>query len=503
MTDLLVVAAIWFVGWLLVAGGPDVGSARIAWRLGAALPLGAAGVVTAELVLLTTSWPIASPPVALAVAALSAIGVAARRGGLSAVTESIRSARVALGVAAAALVLVTAVTVSVPLTNVTPDSFRYLTIARLLAVDAGASSIEAALLQSRGIGVAVLHGLGTIEIGYVRPLAPMLALSAAVMLWALVRAGTSSLGPETASWLAGVSTLAMVANHRYAYNALYLNGHMMVLVWVLVMVGTGLWVMRDTVAATSRTLVTIGLVTTGVVCTRPEGVFVVGLLVLPLLVAREVPSQWRRWVLGLLGIATAVWHLGVLFRSALGVADGPGVSIWGTGMLGLVLVLTAVLPPWWDGRLGRRPLVVTHSLAWVGLAALTVSDPSVLVESIEATLQNVAGAGRYGLSLVLVAVLLLAVAVVRHVQGEQILLFPLFTYVPLVLVLAYLREGAYRVGPGDSLNRMLLHLFPLLVLGLALASVGKPRARPVWLPPAVWRAVHGLLAPLTAPERAR
>jgi membrane protein implicated in regulation of membrane protease activity len=38
------------------------------------------------------------------------------------------------------------------------------------------------------------------------------------------------------------------------------------------------------------------------------------------------------------------------------------------------------------------------------------------------------------------------------------------TFLPLVFLLAFLRDGAYRVGATDSLNRMWIQIIPLAVL---------------------------------------
>jgi hypothetical protein len=56
---------------------------------------------------------------------------------------------------------------------------------------------------------------------------------------------------------------------------------------------------------------------------------------------------------------------------------------------------------------------------------------------------------------------------------DRALIFTVATFVPLGLLLALLREGEYRVGPGDSLNRMLLHIVPIAVVAIALGASGQ------------------------------
>ena len=83
--------------------------------------------------------------------------------------------------------------------------------------------------------------------------------------------------------------------------------------------------------------------------------------------------------------------------------------------------------------------------------------------------------GAWGASLLVLAGVLVVAVLLRRVEHEQVWLFPLLTFVPLSVLLAFLREGAYRVGPGDSLNRMLLHVLPLAVLAVAVTADGEAR----------------------------
>ena len=72
--------------------------------------------------------------------------------------------------------------------------------------------------------------------------------------------------------------------------------------------------------------------------------------------------------------------------------------------------------------------------------------------------------GRWGASLVILgALVVVALAVSRGKTAA--LRFPVTTFAPVALLLAYLRdEGAYRVGQYDSLNRMFIQVVPLAVL---------------------------------------
>jgi hypothetical protein len=65
--------------------------------------------------------------------------------------------------------------------------------------------------------------------------------------------------------------------------------------------------------------------------------------------------------------------------------------------------------------------------------------------------------------------------------------FPLTSFIPVFVLLAYLRDGGYRVGEGDSLNRMLMQFVPLAVLYVGVALLD-------------WRPTKSDEAPQLAPE---
>jgi hypothetical protein len=82
-----------------------------------------------------------------------------------------------------------------------------------------------------------------------------------------------------------------------------------------------------------------------------------------------------------------------------------------------------------------------------------------------ATEQNLLyGAGGWGFSLLILAVLVLVGVVVARGEAIHFLRFPVTSFVPLGFLLAYLRDLPFRVGAGDSLNRLWIHIVPLAML---------------------------------------
>lgn len=463
MSEAAVVLALLATGWWLVGGPP--------WRrLVLSLPVGIAAMVLVELVLLCTGLPIARPRAALVVTVLVAAVVAWRRG-----EDGGRPARslVILGLGTVSGLI--ALTWAVPLVNVTADSFRYLSVAQFLAADGAAGEMHVLLLQKRGLATGALHALADIEPGYLRAVGPLVALSTVALLAMAVQEHVGGLDERLRRWLLLGAAALLVTNHRFLFSAFYINGHVLFAAWLLLVVVTVLGLRRGVVRG-SRSVLPAALALAALVVTRPEGALVALVAVAPVVVDIDIPVATRRMLLLAIGATTAAWHgivLGLQVRM-----EELEMSVPAMTGLGIVVIVLALGLPWLDRWLGRPWLHVAHGLAWALLFALTVREPGIMLDSIEATVENVVWDGRWGASLLVLATLLVVALVARRVRAEDAVVFPVFMFVPLMALLAYLRGAAYRDGPGDSLNRMIIHILPVAILLLALTADSEPREWP-------------------------
>ena len=361
------------------------------------------------------------------------------------------------------------------LVNLTPDSFRYLTTTGLL----GSGRLQEAspfLLESRLLAVPVMHMPATLygEL-YLRAVTPLLAISCVLILVWVIKTGLRWVeGPPGPIVVAVVAGVWLASMNRFVFHAFYLNGHLALATWLLLLGGVS-WLAvqaqeRDLVPRLALIQV---VVVPAIVLTRPEAGLLAGLVLLPLLVTPRVPDRLRWPALACLGVSVAVWQgfLAATYRTSEGSAP---ISVDGLLALGIVIVLLSVA----ISRLGtawlpRRSLGAVEIVLWLGLVVAVLLDVRILRSSIRATLINLSGDGGWGVSLVVLAVLAVAVLVLTDAPGRAVLRFPLTAFVPLSLLLAYLRDGAYRVGPGDSLNRMLLHLVPVAVLFVVTAFASR------------------------------
>lgn len=466
MTELLVVLALTWTGWCVAPT-----TARTGWRLAAALPVGVATHVTGVLVAVALPAALASPAGVLVVVTGAATANAVRRGTLAPWPRP-----AAVVTAAVLVVAAVGITSAVPIVNLTADSYRYLTVAGVLAADADVAALTPFTLQTRSLAVGALHGLAPADPGYLRAVTPLLAVSTLAAVGMLVAEVAAALDRRTRLGLAGGAVALLLTNHRFLYNALYLNGHLLFAVWTLVVVALCWRALRRRHDGIGDAVVA-ALAATAIVLVRPEGALWALVVVLPAVVDEHVPLAWRRVVLGLPAIASLLWHAGVLLvewpRSGEPVTtDLLGPIVLAVLVLGLAAALPLLAP-----LSRRRPLVGAHVALWAGVGVLGVTDPGLLRRAIGPTARNVFLAGGWGVSLALLGMLVAVAVLLRRVPGEAAWVFPLASFVPFGLLLAFLRGSGYRVGPGDSLNRMLLHVVPIAVVALAATAVGAPRRR--------------------------
>lgn len=167
----------------------------------------------------------------------------------------------------------------------------------------------------------------------------------------------------------------------------------------------------------------------------------------------------------LFAAAIAAWYL------VLALVIGAGSDIMTPGRLG---ILVAVLGAAWAGTilLVRLPLPrlracvpeLIIAVCVAAVAAATVWQPAHMLQNVNAILGNLFGTGRWGLGWA--ALVLAAPFAWRRSDACRALLAFALGFAALVLLLGMARVP-YRVGWGDSANRIFTHLWPLLVVAVS------------------------------------
>ena len=352
------------------------------------------------------------------------------------------------------------------------DSFRYLVASGLLRSDNyGEASLN--LLEKRGLSAPIVHSLaGAYGEDYVRSFAPLLTLAMiTIVAWFIVKM-FEGIHPRLLIIGTAVGAILLIAtNNRMVWNAFYINDHLVFGVAFLVAAGAAWTIAFGRETSHEAMLACLLLALPVLVVTRAEGFIAAALVLLPFATTTAVTPSWRSKALRVLGYSMAVWF-GYVALTAYSRGASLSIESAGPALLGVALLVAAPLAHRLsDGSLGRRLLHAGEASLWVALAFFVWRDPDILRESLAATYENqIGGAGSWGLSLVALGVLGLVALLVGGDRALIQLRYPLTAFVPVFLLLAYLREGAYRVGNGDSLNRMLMQVVPLLILYVASAA---------------------------------
>ncbi len=363
------------------------------------------------------------------------------------------------------------------------DSFRYLMSATLLASNTFGEFATANLLTKRMLVTPAMHSLAhAYGEHYVRSLTPLLAIAClGALTYVLVtyhsRAATRR--PVAIAWLAGVLAAALLLSiNRYVFHAVYINAHLTVGAALLMTAAGGLLLVGQRLTRHERPAVTV-LVALSLAVTivgRPEGFLFAGIALLPIVLAREVTLRERALLTIVYGASMLGWH-GYVW---LTLGSRATLESIGPAVLGALVLLAAPLHTLPGLTTARRVLLTVVFLALtVTFSGFSVLRFDPLQRSLVATYQNVvAGAGGWGLSLLMLAPLAVVAGTValRREPSADVVWYPLASSPLLFFLLVFLREGAFRVGDGDSLNRMLIQVVPLAVLlvGIGIGATRTP-----------------------------
>jgi hypothetical protein len=352
-----------------------------------------------------------------------------------------------------------------PLRNWSTDSLYYLEFSTQLATD-NFSNGYLGEIEKRLLAVPVLHGFA-IQLGvgdHLRTIGGLFALCILFLVWWLLRSRLRG-SYRTAADVAGVAAaLSLVTFNRFIFHTFYINSHLFVALIMLMIAGL-LWariVGFELGSSPDGLAIVATLVVPALVVSRAEG----GLLALIIGIGFLTQASGRAPLvyMATAGASIAVWNFGMVL-AAMSTDVEPSRSALLMLALGVATIPASVvilrMPAAWRSFL---PFVFEASL-WAFLLAMVIRDDEILLKSAQATFVNLAGfEGGWGVTgLIFVGLCVLAIAGYRC-REDLILRLAVTTFVPLSFLLAYLREGAYRVGDGDSLNRMWMHLLPIALV---------------------------------------
>lgn len=361
--------------------------------------------------------------------------------------------------------------------RLTSDSFVYLTIAGGLERFGEIPDFSTIEILKRQFVVPAFHTFGVVTgRGYFLPLTTLVVLSGfCLMLWigavSLRRQSVSTTRIALALSLVGIFILS---TNRVLYSFFYINSHGMFAAFLIALVGL---VWYATLTEEWSAMPIAALAAAVIVPLRAEGIIVVAFFLLPVLVSSLTPSRVR-WILVLpLAATSVVWNGVVLPRTlpegSITISSSPAVALGIAVALVLLVALTHIS-------------VLHRFIRWVPVAgfvalvlytaARSTRGTTKLFDTLRAMGANIAVEGYWSSFWWIAPLILVACVAATRIRHRQILLWGLAAYPVLLLTFIFLRGSAYREGPGDSGNRMLVHI--VFVVGLFLiVSLGQLAAQ--------------------------
>lgn len=405
-------------------------------------------------------------PLGLTVAVAVTIWLHHRRSG--------RSAEVDVVAILAASILVTMLVVLAWEANLVTyhyDSVQYVTAGSLIG-QGNIGSMDPTLFRKRLSSISLLNSYSILNGSfYLRSLVPLTALSTLAAVYWTLDTGLRQLVGRRLGAAAGILGVGLLlSSYGFLWQSFYVNGHLLFGAFFLLATGAS-WLLAIKVSVPKPVLATVAVAgIVGALLSRSEAGLLVILVLLPVLLTQEIDVRVRQ----LLGATAGVTLLleqtlqADMLRRVGRDLPQPVVGMLGLGLL--LVVAVTMLNARWIRRFSRRLVWISEGFLWATLGAFALRDPTVLRDSLEALWANlVAGRGLWGLSLVTLGLLVTWALARPPFLGRPLLRFPVTAFVPMALLLAYLRGTAFRVGPFDSMNRMVLQVVPAAVVFIMVA----------------------------------
>lgn len=348
------------------------------------------------------------------------------------------------------------------------DSGSYLSLGARIAE----GSLQMAdVPDKRRVAFPALEAIGFVSGDVVTVgLLPALGAAGLMSVYAIVRAYGSREVSDVESgsvvpWAAFVASAIVLTNPQFLVHVVLIGPHLVVAFWLLLLAAVAADPSRASGAGRSLVVFSLAIALTAA---RPEGAILVALAMAPALASTSCDVRIRSHDLRFAGLAIVLWQVPHRTDGLESLPGAEGLALIALGVLLLLLSPSSVLR-----RIRRLPVVALGLAgAWVAFVAAFVLDPGRMARSLIATAANVAlDVGGWGVSLLLLTVIALTA---RAVVGGR---FPLRSglllgaFLPVHFVIVFLTGSAYRIGQSDSLNRMLFHLVPLLVVATTVAVI--------------------------------
>lgn len=358
-----------------------------------------------------------------------------------------------------------------------PDSLLYLAHSRLLRGSAR-QLLESPDLSDRGLGVSSYHSVASLfDMELFSSMQVNIGFATCALVFATgKRLLDSQHSDRLATIVAAFGTLFLVSTDRFIFSHQLINQHGLVslqLGCILLLIAT----LEDVPAAKQKfALVALCLIASSVSSARPEGILLVTFLLVMTGISGLFSFGDRNASMCSAGtflfVSTLPWAL-IVRETGSGLQT---VILIGSPILICCAHIARVYLTNFPSNTRTEARRQQTRIAFCGYFTILViwcyvdpeRDVSLITRSLGNTATNLFVNGGWGLS----AFFVLLVFTLLSMQGSHVRLLLqdiILGAISLMIGLSVVRNGAFRVGPGDSLNRMIFHLLPLIGVYVTLA----------------------------------
>ena len=202
---------------------------------------------------------------------------------------------------------------------------------------------------------------------------------------------------------------------------------------------------------------------------RLEGMLLAALIWIACFSDKQVSSWKKSWPLGIALLVFAPWYLNLALIGSSGTIGSPSKYL----LMLSILIGLFVLPfiPFVKRYLFLAPKACLLGLSLALLLAAALK-PQHISEAVAAFGSNLAVTGTWLSFWISGIIALLAALQLPKIPEERRFWQLLVSFLMLVIALIIMRDNPYRIGWGDSGNRMMSHIAPLFVLYFILKLSG-------------------------------
>ncbi len=276
--------------------------------------------------------------------------------------------------------------------------------------------------------------------------------------------------------LAFLSVIFMISSYFMMFNIYYVNHHIIMayLILVCIVLFYDSCLDKNAISQDNNIFYLINFYMIGMLFLRAESSLLIAMMTLIFVTIRKDKNIIYCIPFIISNLFSLVWGI-TLSQLVSTTADivNPTYALI-LAMVNLTVIIYTVLIHKIDKRKRIKLLnvLLVLSLGVIGFAFIT--NTPYMLESCGSLITNLftfrgeigLTSGMWGVSPTICLILIIPLSFFSNLPNKRIFLYMIVFYLNLIIILGYLRNLPYRIGWGDSGNRMLIHITPLVIMYL-------------------------------------